>query len=299
MTSLQNTVKYVKFVRGTKTAWEALKTSGQVYDDTLYFIYESAQSSTGVLYLGTKQIGGTDGSTEVPINLADLEDVLLDAGLASNQILVYNGQKWINSSIEDIISLDNSILDLNNAGELTLTGFDAATVGTIPQKSEDGSITWIEPGNLSEITEINNQLQEVYTKEEVNNLLTAANHLSYKKVGSLDEIDTSATDAANYIYLVPTGDTGSNKFNEYIYIDQNLEPVGNWEVNLDDYVTYDVFGSKVAELSGLIENNNTTISNFMDAVGDLSTLVVANEGDTLVNQVNLLTQSLTWQEIIE
>ena len=74
----------------------------------------------------------------------------------------------------------------------------------------------------------------------------------------------------------------NNKRDIYMLVDALSN---NKSVNLDDYVTYDVFGSKVAELSGLIENNNTTISNFMDAVGDLSTLVVANEGDTLVNQV--------------
>jgi len=75
MASLQNTANYVKFVRGTRTAWEALKSQGEIYNDTLYFIYEAQGASTGVLYLGTTQIGGTDGEQPTPVNLADLSDV--------------------------------------------------------------------------------------------------------------------------------------------------------------------------------------------------------------------------------
>lgn len=310
MATLQNTSAYVKFVRGTRAAWDVLKTQGQVYDDTLYFIYETAGSSTGVLYLGTKQIGGTDGEQPVPIHLDDLDDVLLSADIEPNSLLIFNGEQWINGTIEDILKFDSNVFELDSSNSLTLSGFATAKVGTIPQKSDEGKISWVEPGNISEITELQNQLKEVYNKEEVNNLITSeiakVDHLSYKKVGSLDDIDTASS---NFIYLVPTEEEENNQYDEYMVIDGNLERVGNWNVDLSGYITTEIFNTAVGELndsiSGLTDrvdagsNSIDELNQFKTAVGDLSKLVVNNEEYTLIEQVNHLTQQLTWQEIVE
>ena len=47
-------VHYVKFMRGSIAAWNILKTTPEnISNDTLYFIYENAETSTdGKLYLG-------------------------------------------------------------------------------------------------------------------------------------------------------------------------------------------------------------------------------------------------------
>ena len=305
MANLQNTTSYVKFVRGTVTAWNQLRAASQVYDDTLYFIYESADATTGSLYLGTKLIGGT-GSGGAN-SLADLTDVIVSE-ISNKDILIYSGGSWINGTIEDIINLNTSTLEIDSTGAITIAGFTQAEVGTIPQKDSSGKITWVAPGNLSEITNINNQLQNIYNKEEVNDLIASVNHLSYKKVGSLDEVNKDATDASRYIYLVPTGNLSGNLYDEYMVIDNQLEPVGSWEVNLNDYITNDkltavlknyittdAFNTKVGE----IETSINTLIEFKNKVGDLSTLNTYNENSTLVEQVNYLTEQLTWQEIAE
>ena len=303
MASLQNTTSYVKFVRGTVTAWNQLRAASQVYDDTLYFIYESADATTGNLYLGTKLIGGT-GSGGAN-SLADLTDVIVSE-ISNKDILIYSGGSWINGTIEDIINLNTSTLEIDSTGAITIAGFTQAEVGTIPQKDSSGKITWVAPGNLSEITNINNQLQNIYNKEEVNDLIASVNHLSYKKVGSLEEVNKDATDASRYIYLVPTGNLSGNLYDEYMVIDNQLEPVGSWEVNLNDYITNDeltavlrdyvtvnTFNTKVGE----IETSINTLIEFKNKVGDLSTLNTYNENSTLVEQVNYLTEKLTWKEI--
>ena len=303
MANLQNTTSYVKFVRGTITAWNQLRAASQVYDDTLYFIYESADATTGNLYLGTKLIGGT-GSGGAN-SLADLTDVIVSE-ISNKDILIYSGGSWINGTIEDIINLNTSTLEIDSTGAITIAGFTEAEVGTIPQKNSSGKITWVAPGNLSEITNINNQLQNIYNKEEVNNLIASVNHLSYKKVGSLEEVNKDATDASRYIYLVPTGNLSGNLYDEYMVIDNQLEPVGSWEVNLNDYitnneltavlrdyVTVNTFNTKVGE----IETSINSLVEFKNGVGDLSTLNTYNENSTLVEQVNYLTEKLTWKEI--
>ena len=303
MASLQNTTSYVKFVRGTVTAWNQLRAASQVYDDTLYFIYESADATTGSLYLGTKLIGGT-GSGGAN-SLADLTDVIVSE-ISNKDILIYNRGSWVNGTIEDIINLNASTLEIDSTGAITIAGFTQAEVGTIPKKDSSGNITWVAPGNLSEITNINNQLQNIYNKEEVNNLIASVNHLSYKKVGSLEEINTSATDASRYIYLVSTGNLSGNLYDEYMVIDNELEPVGSWEVNLNDYITNDqltavlgnyvtteAFNTKVGE----IDNSINSLVEFKNGVGDLSILDTYDENITLVEQVNYLTEKLTWKEI--
>ena len=303
MASLQNTTSYVKFVRGTVTAWNQLRAASQVYDDTLYFIYESADATTGSLYLGTKLIGGT-GSGGAN-SLADLTDVIVSE-ISNKDILIYNRGSWVNGTIEDIINLNTSTLEIDSTGAITIAGFTQAEVGTIPQKDSSGKITWVAPGNLSEITNINNQLQNIYNKEEVNNLIASVNHLSYKKVGSLDEVNKDATDASRYIYLVPTGNLSGNLYDEYMVIDNQLEPVGSWEVNLndyitnnnltavlEDYVTVSAFNTKVGE----IETSINSLVEFKNGVGDLSILDTYDENITLVEQVNYLTEKLTWKEI--
>lgn len=303
MASLQNTMSYVKFVRGTVTAWNQLKAASQIRDDTLYFIYESADATTGSLYLGTKLIGGT--SSGGVNSLADLTDVIVSE-ISNKDILIYNGVSWTNGTIEDIINLNTSTLEIDSTGAITIAGFTQAEVGTIPQKDSSGNIIWIAPGNLSEITNINNQLQNIYNKEEVNNLIASVNHLSYKKVGSLDEVNKDAADASRYIYLVPTGNLSGNLYDEYMVIDNQLEPVGSQEVNLNDYITNDeltsvlenyittdAFNTKVGE----IETSINSLVEFKNGVGDLSILDTYDENITLVEQVNYLTEKLTWKEI--
>ena len=300
MASLQNTNKYVKFVRGTQAAWNSLLSSNQVYEDTLYFIYENSSSNKGALYLGRTEIGGGSSSEGGASTLDELIDVIL-SDLQNQDILVYNNGNWINTPLTDILEFDNSVLELDEYGALTLLGFGKASVGTIPQKTETGKISWVAPGNLSEITEIQNQLTAVYTKEQVNDLIANLNQLSYKKVENLDDIKPEEAGSSNYIYLVPTGETSGNLYNEYMVFENKLEPIGSWEVNLDNYVTTTTFETKVNELNGLISTNKTnieTLQRFTDKVGDLDVLITEVKDDTLVDQVNRITQKLMWQEIV-
>lgn len=87
---------------------------------------------------------------------------------------------------------------------------------------------------------------DVYTKTEadeaIGKAVAAADHLKRKIVDSKEEIDIDANDAMQYIYMIPSGLTASdNKYYEYIVLEENgvryIEQVGNWEVDLKDYLT--------------------------------------------------------------
>lgn len=95
---MPNVVKYVKFIRGSKAAYDNLAVKDS---DTLYFISEPGASS-GTLYLGTKLIAG--GSITGATKLADLEDVLVSANIPNGSLLVYDSASdmWVNKTVAEI-----------------------------------------------------------------------------------------------------------------------------------------------------------------------------------------------------
>lgn len=93
---------YVKFLRGTPTAYQNLTSKDQ---DTLYFISEK-NSQYGVLYLGDKLIAGGGGQPDT-ITLNALRDVVIsEIGLEHNALMVYDEEEkaWVNKPLETVLS---------------------------------------------------------------------------------------------------------------------------------------------------------------------------------------------------
>ena len=268
------TESLVKFVRGTKQQFAQITKE----NDVLYFVYDSNDSTTGELWLGNKQIG--DGGV-------DSLSSLISGEAQDGNLLVYDAvsQDWVQMSPDkairtmsgatsdtagqsgfvpapqvgdqdkflkgdgtwsevpsNIVSVDEkSLVSVENV--LSLNGYETAAVGTIPQKSSTG-ITWVNP--------------------------SVSGGLSYTKVSSLDEVTQEAT-----VYLVPNGNSTGNLYDEYMFLDGKAELIGNSSqaINLDDYVTNEIFNTKVSSLE-------TSIS-------------------TLETKVSEVDTRLTWQEMIE
>lgn len=83
---------YVKFLRGTPSAFAALETKDK---DTLYFI-SAVDATVGKLYLGDILVAGnvTPEGDSIVDSLSELIDVNL-AGLKTGQVLSYNGAEWV------------------------------------------------------------------------------------------------------------------------------------------------------------------------------------------------------------
>ena len=268
------TESLVKFVRGTKQQFAQITKE----NDVLYFVYDSNDSTTGELWLGNKQIG--DGGV-------DSLSSLISGEAQDGNLLVYDAvsQDWVQMSPDEAIRTMSGA-DLDTAGQsgfvpvpqagdqdkflkgdgtwsevpsniisvdekslvsvenvLSLNGYETAAVGTIPQKSSTG-ITWVNP--------------------------SVSGGLSYTKVSSLDEVTQEAT-----VYLVPNGNSTGNLYDEYMFLDGKAELIGNSSqaINLDNYVTNEIFNTKVSSLE-------TSIS-------------------TLETKVSEVDTCLTWQEMIE
>lgn len=268
------TESLVKFVRGTKQQFAQITKE----NDVLYFVYDSNDSTTGELWLGNKQIG--DGGV-------DSLSSLISGEVQDGNLLVYDAvsQDWVQMSPDkairtmsgatldtagqsgfvpvpqagdqdkflkgdgtwsqvpsNIVSVDEkSLVSVENV--LSLNGYETAAVGTIPQKTSTG-ITWVNP--------------------------SVSGGLSYTKVSSLDEVTQEAT-----VYLVPNGNSTGNLYDEYMFLDGKAELIGNSSqtINLDNYVTNEIFNTKVSSLE-------TSVS-------------------TLETKVSEVGTRLTWQEMIE
>ena len=294
---------YVKFQRGSPADYTKLTVRNKVEDNTLYFIYED-KASVGSLYLG-KILIGTVGSGENSItNLSDLNDVLIEA-VGATDILVYSTDgKWKNASLSEIAGL---IADQQGLGfeidtnaftfqavdgvkHLKLLGLDAAPVNSMPFKSVNGTIDWTEnnvdivAGKVSDLEAVVNNIPQ-----EIARQISAANHLTYKTVGSLD----NATEQ-NTVYLLPTASpSGNNSYDEYMLVNGSLERLGSWGVDLSGYATTEnlqAVSNSVLELKNNLESNYITNTKFNSVVGDITSLTNydAENPTTVIKELNKL-----------
>lgn len=96
-------INYVKFQRGSQSAYESLKNAGKLDENTLYFIYPNEDNSVGALFMGTRAISGGDIITTAA-SLSELADVMV-AGAQTGDFLVKEGDKWVAKTASDVAAL--------------------------------------------------------------------------------------------------------------------------------------------------------------------------------------------------
>lgn len=149
---------------------------------------------------------------------------------------------------EDVsIKIDENQFKFDAEGKLSIVGIDEATESQVLTVGADGILTWTTP-------------IDAYTKSEVDNKISAADHLKRKIIESVDQIDKNADDAMQYIYMVPTGlEEDQNKFYEYMVLElagqRIIEKVGSWEVDLNDYVKKEVLAKELAKKVDVVEGS--------------------------------------------
>ena len=286
---------YVKFMRGTPRAFEALAVKD---NNTLYFISET-DALSGKLYLGAKEII-CDNNTSVATYLKDLLDVDLpeDIGeLKDGQVLTYDADadKWVArdpSGIAEVL-FDSNQFALTENGELSIINFANAENGAQLTKGADGKLVWIKPDTTTveglgdavetlrtDVDTLATKVDGLDTPEEVDSKIAeavaAANHLSYEIVESTNDIVLDAAGADKIIYLVKNGDI----YDEYMVVNGVLEKVGDWNVDLSNYATKDevtAVDTKVDDIADLlngvsadVEEAKTNIANISTTVGELA-----------------------------
>lgn len=200
---------YVKFLRGTPTAYQKLTHKDA---DTLYFVSE-ADETVGQLWLGEKLITSHTNPEGVIDHLSELYDVDI-AGAAQGLVLGFDAakEKWVPMEVNTAIEV--SVIKGATETEDGVEGLVPAPKAGEQDYFLRGDGTWA-PINGNE------------------------NSLGIKVVDSIDAIKAlvGTEDAENYIYLVAAGDVENNKYDEYIIVGNEVEKLGAQEVNLEDYIT--------------------------------------------------------------
>ena len=82
---------------------------------------------------------------------------------------------------------------------------------------------------------------ETYTKNEVLQLIGAIQQFHYEVYATLPQ-----TGASNVLYLIGPIGTGADKYEEYVYANNNWTRIGDTSIDLADYVTSSALGAALA-----------------------------------------------------
>lgn len=315
---------YVKFLRGTPTAFAALTHKDP---DTLYFISVPGES-VGQLWIGDKLItmSTTDnGALNYLYELADVDT----SGLKQGCVLTWNEtkQKWVVSSIEDAVKISNFV-------GATISSNGVAGLVPAPKAIENsnflkGDGTW-SPLTIADILNLQLTLDSFVSSEEFNAELD-------KKVDSstLEEALKNKVDKVYYTVLV--FDKDGNPVYEEDGITPKTEQVEGSLLSptdkekLDALIISDgdieISGTVVAEnvegLKDWLESNRNQVNgllstelenkiNSIDTILELDTKVAnienslndyilksdfENEIATINNDISALKEAFSWAEI--
>lgn len=266
---------FVKFSRGLISTYNNLQRKDP---DTLYLVYESQNSENGLLYLGNKLISTIGNNTSIALSdLTDvaingtLEDGMILQYNAHTAGQVGEEAKW------EAVSLASFIQNLPNANSSNISveealenienpnNNDIAIIGQdvyIYSNTEQDWIQLTDSSLISRLSNLENQVGQpsddnlgiaatglykeiedlksnVYTKEEIATQLANIDHLRYKIVNDISDIDITNEDRDNTVYLVPKNVETNDGYDEYFMINQSLEKIGSWDIDLSNYVQND------------------------------------------------------------
>lgn len=256
---------FVKFSRGLISDYNRLS---RIDPDTLYLVYESVNSETGFLYLGTKLISSVGVSS---VSLSDLTDISMPAELEDGMLLQYvnTTHKWEARPIADVLSnyegsggsssipvVDNlNNIENPSKNDIAIQGtelfiydgtqWQPLTVSDLEDRvselerkvgveanTESGQVA---TGLYKTIDDLRTELQNQISSEIIN-----AQHLRYQVVNNISEINLSdETATKNTVFLIPKASEDAKEndgYDEYLVTDGVLEKIGSWGADLTNYV---------------------------------------------------------------
>lgn len=255
---------YVKFLRGTVTAYNNLANKDK---DTLYFVTENKDSTTGKLYLGSVELSGSINESGIVDYLSELKDVDT-AGAVQNNILGFNGTKWVPMDVNALVQV--SVMGGANADV-------AGTAGLVPAPAAGEENYFLRgDGSWAPITKHSVQIFEIELNENEahENAIIRAIGEAIPVVGDF-VIIKNANERISYIY---NGIAWIALNNEYLtYINELQKSINDiTDVLIGENGLQNQIDNLQSELTQDIENLNTAVENKADEA-DLEVLREALE----------------------
>ena len=298
---------FVKFSRGLLSAYNNLSRKDP---DTLYLVYESNESTSGSLYLGSNLISSVGSTT--PTSLNDLSDVSISGSLEDGMLLQYNSStgegQWQAVSLSEVVgslpSNNNQIsiaeslssIESPNEKDIAVIGNDVYIYTNSNWRQLTNSLLENRISNLeSQVGHAANTEQgisatglykdiadlanNVYTKDEIASQIANAGHLKYEIVNTISDIDLTTDDT---IYLIPkSAGNADDGYDEYFVINGSAEKIGDWGVDLSGYVQTDdnrlLTSEQKTKLDAIILDDSHNLTIQASQVGGLVETIQANQ----------------------
>lgn len=239
MAEINTTAKYVKFIRGSKAAFEKLTSKKP---DTLYFIY-GEDESVGSLYLGDRLIANGGATSQDVVNtLAGLLDVKVE-NVNDGMLLGYSEAlgKWIPMDITTLVT----------TSEMTgATANHAGVAGSVPAPQAGDQEKFLRgDGTWAEIPKGNSQVFEVTTQTDEDHA-TALNRITTGK-------NLFTGDIAIVKELIAKG---KYQYTAYVYDNSKWKAMdGNYRAD-NVYFDEDFIFTKAVGTVTIPTSGNTTVS---------------------------------------
>ena len=178
----ENNLNYVKFLRGTPSAYAA----AQKDNDTLYFVVAPG-AEVGKIYLGDVLVAGnvTADGTNLIDSIGELIDVNL-SGLQSGQVLSFNGTEWVPMTLPEAV--EGSVMIGATATTAGVAGYVPAPQAGDETKFLRGDGTWTTIQLTSNDYKVTNGLFPDtlvdYRNEEIRLLFTENSPFAKQQSGS-------------------------------------------------------------------------------------------------------------------
>ena len=146
--------------------------------------------------------------------------------------------------------------------------------------------------NIATLLNDKADLSNTYTKNEVDAKILEAEHLTRKTFQNLEEANNfiaSDLNPENYIYMINSGTSSDNKYIEYLYINGVLDPVGSWDVNLEDYATK----NDIQIINNSLINLDTRVGNIEEFMNSEYFTPIEN----IKQDLNVIKEAVTWKDL--
>jgi hypothetical protein len=165
---------------------------------------------------------------DVLISGHNIKTINSESLLGEGNIIIHGGGS---SNYEDLENLPK-INNIEIKGNKTLSDLGIQPAGNYALKSEIPDVSDFITNTVDDLVNYYKKT-ETFTKQEVNNLISAITTMDIQVVQTLPTQDISTTT----IYLVPKATAEQNDvYDEYIYVSNSWEHIGSTEVDLTDYV---------------------------------------------------------------
>lgn len=276
---------YVKFIRGTPTAWEHFAVKDK---DTLYFIAEEGKL-TGKLYLGDVLIAGSDN---IISSMSDLIDIETSSPIYNNSLLVYDSDsgKWKNQPLGVVLSeLENITVEVMKGASESTDG----EMGLVPAPLKDqqnlflrGDATWANPvaGIDTALAALSGRLDDLY--DDTNNTNSIRN--------------IAQAEVATIVGAAPEDFDTLKEIADWISRHEDVSDISKFDARVTT-VENTLFGTeeKRDDSDNVIEAATPGLVSIVSNLNDL----INNEDTGLISRVETIEktidESLIWGQLVE